>query len=519
MIAPKKCSLSRRPFTTNPSSRTARSLIGSIGGELRWSRSVHTSLPKARISKRLICLAESGPVQIPGVRKALSFLQSQAGFLGIRHLKQLAFVRGLRSRSGTHVRFQQVYHGLPIIGALIDIHLDSRGTVCMVNGAFHEGFKMSQPLGQDPRITKKDALRIARSDLGPRCRMRAEVKIDELIYISRGIGRAVYRVVLPAVRPLGNWVYIINPFTGAILRSYNTMRFARGKGRIYLSNPAEDPSLHVVTLGNMISSAELKGRHVVVVNEDYPEARSGNGSFIYQPADTHFDEVMVYYHVDSVSEYFRGLDPSIENFMREGGRIQAFVHAGDEMDNAYYDPATNGLYFGDGGGRGRLNDLAKEAAVIYHEYTHAVLDYINPDLKGEEADALHEGYADYFACSLTDDGQIGEWVVAERGEPHLRDLTGKKRYPRDLKGDAHADSEIWSGTCWELRSLLGKRKSDCLVYECMHFLPEFASFLDAATGLVQADENVFSGRHSGRIIEILISRGLDITPAKVKKEG
>jgi Zn-dependent metalloprotease len=449
----------------------------------------------------------------PVLRKALLFLRTHFGFLGIQHPGQLDFVHSILSGSGTHIRFQQVYHGLPIIGALLDVHVDGGGAVCMVSGTFHGIFRMDHPLKLPPRMTKKDALAIAQSDLGARCVMRARIKTDELIYLSGGIGRRVYKVILPTARPLGNWVYLINPFTGAIVRSYNTMRFARGRGRVYLSNPAEDPSLRVVQLNRMTDLTGLRGDHVTVVNEDYPEARSANGAFLYMPVNTHFDEVMVYYHVDHATEFFLGLDQSVEGIVQKGGSIQAFVHAGDAMDNAYYDPATGGLYFGDGGGRERMNDLAREAAVVYHEYTHVVLDRINPHLKGDEADALHEGYADYFACSMTDDAQIGEWVVARRGEPHLRDLSNGKTYPHDLKGEAHADGEIWSGACWNLRTKLGKRKADSLVYESMHFLPEFASFMDAATGLVQADENMFSGRHRKRIAGVFAKRGLDVLKA------
>jgi Zn-dependent metalloprotease len=364
----------------------------------------------------------------------------------------------------------------------------------------------ARPGARLPAITKKDAIRRALEDLGRGPRLRAQMKYYELIYPARGGFRTVYKIVLPVSRPLGNWVYLVDPFTGAILNSYNTMRFARGRGRVYLTSPVEDPSFTVVALDRLRGQGELRGAHVTVINEDFPEARSENGSFLYAPDDTHFDEVMAYYHVDRAGAFFRKLDPSLERMMAAEGCIRAFVHAGDAMDNAYYDPSTDGIYFGDGGGAERLNDLAKEAAVVYHEYTHAVLGCVNPHLKGTEADALHEGYADYYGCSLTDDPQIGEWVVASAGKPYLRDLTNRKRYPRDLEGEAHADGEIWGGGCWDLRCSLGAEKADRLVYESMHFLPEFARFQDAALGIVQADESMYSGRDRERIAEVLKER-------------
>lgn len=508
MIRPSKSSLSRRPFVSSPGVRASLGRAYGRKADVRWSRALHGPLKGAAGPAGSRPKPRGGAALPAAAKKAASFLSRHARPLGLRELAQLTFVRDWRSRSGTHVRFQQMYRGVPIIGALLDVHLDPGGAVCMVCGAFHRRPRLSRAPGPRSEITKKKALYLALADLGRGSVMRARVKMDRLIQPDAQGYRLVYKVVLPAARPLGNWVYLIDPRSGAILYSYNTMRFARGKGRVYLSNPLEDPSLQVKPLLRLEAPSRLRGRFVEAINEDYPEALSESGSYLFPPGDTHFDEVMAYYHVDRVGGFFSRENPSLGDLMGPDPRVRVHVHAGDAMDNAYYDPSTGALYFGDGGGSARLNDLAKEAAVIYHEYTHAILDHVNPHLKGSEADALHEGYADYFACSLTDDAQIGEWVMASRGEPHLRDLTNRKRYPGDIEGEAHADGEIWSGACWDLRRALGRKGADCLVAESMHFLPEFARFSDAAIGVVQSDENVNSGRNAAAIGKILSARGL-----------
>jgi Zn-dependent metalloprotease len=438
----------------------------------------------------------------------MEFLHTHGDGLGIGDPSKLRFVRLWQSRSGTHVRFQQTYNSLPVIGALLDVHLDRDMEVCMVTGIYHERVRPAHPGARRPGLTRKDAIRRAIDDLGRDPRLRAQVKCDELIYPAGGGFRMVYKIVLPASRPLGNWIYLFDPFNGSILNSYNTMRFAKGQGRVYLTSPAENHSYTVVPLDRLCRPIELKGEHVVVMNEDFPEARSEDGSFLYAPADTHFDEVMAYYHVDRAAAFFTKLDPALEKMTESNGCLRAFVHAGDAMDNAYYDPSTHAIYLGDGGGVERFNDLAKEAAVVYHEYTHAVLDHVNPHLKGTEADALHEGYADYYGCSLTDDPQIGEWVIASFDRPYLRDLTNGKRYPNGLEGEAHADGEIWGGVCWDLRRALGVEKADRLAYESIHFLPELAQFRDAALGVMQAGENMYSRGDVNEIVEVMATRGL-----------
>jgi hypothetical protein len=45
----------------------------------------------------------------------------------------------------------------------------------------------------------------------------------------------------------------------------------------------------------------------------------------------------------------------------------------------------------------------------------------------------------------------------------LRRLDASKHYPEDLRGEVHADGEIWSRALWDIRGALGATTADKIV--------------------------------------------------------
>ena len=494
----------RKPFAgfapLRPDNSIARN-VARLAGELpspisvRWSDS--TAGPRS-IRGALTPGERGEPAAI-----ARSFLAGRASLFGIDEPSSLALKTARETRSGRHVLFDQYHLGMRVIGGCLIVHIDSKGAVRMVNGEYHHKIDISDYAPFEKLISVGEAVSIAGNDLGVVVDGEARHDTELVVCMSSARYILAYRVVVSATKPLGSWLYIIDAKSGEIIRAINLSRFA--VGRVYLTNPREDPNLSDVEMNNLIDGTNLTGVNAKVENEDCDEAFSNEGKFLYDPANTHFDEVMAYYHVDEAHARYASIDPRIDSILSPDVQIPVVVHYGDRFDNAYYDPYRRGLFFGDGEA---LNDLAKEACIIYHEYDHYILDHINPDLKGAEADALHEGYSDYFGCSFTDDAQIGEWATARTGKPHMRDLLNEKAYPGDMTGEPHADGEIWGGACWDIRERLGNMTADMLVYESMHYLPEFARFSDAALGMVEADARISGGSNGKTLREIFRKRGI-----------
>ena len=122
----------------------------------------------------------------------------------------------------------------------------------------------------------------------------------------------------------------------------------------------------------------------------------------------------VFYHMNLFHDWLRDeLGLSWVNAWDGSSRFNARVNY--NFANAY---AGNPMQFG-------TNNFARSSDVIYHECTHNVLyeiygDYIGFPATYDEGYAMDEGFADYFACSFTNDSRQGEGTGSARDRPRTR---------------------------------------------------------------------------------------------------
>jgi Zn-dependent metalloprotease len=223
---------------------------------------------------------------------------------------------------------------------------------------------------------------------------------------------------------------------------------------------------------------------------------------IYDPDNTHFDEVNMYNYITSIHDFYK----NTLGHDKLDKPMKAIVHLGTNYDNAYFSPWQQSFAFGDGN---RFNDLAKEASVAYHEYSHAVINSITYLAYSGESGAINEGQADYFACSVTNDPKLGEYVCAKMGKPFLRNVENDLHYPEDIHGEVHADGKIWGAVLWDIRKAIGKADADVLIYKSHFYLNgSRPTFIDGYNALVTADKNQFDGKHLEALEQIFANRGI-----------
>ena len=434
------------------------------------------------------------------------------------------------SLTGKHVRFHQYHNGIEVYGAAISIHTNHSGQIRVIHSNYFPQINISTAASFSP----DQAISIAIADAGV-FEVRKPPRANLVIFPSRDVGqigdyadayRLAYRVNLHSRQPLASWECIIDANTGEPLYQQNLLRYADGRGRVFNPNPVvalkdftlmdQDDAADAipeeaytdVILRELDGSGFLDGPYV---STRLTENRANEPTLVfnYLRDDPRFEEVMVYYHVDTVARYLKGLGFDFVN----NWQLPANVHVGVTRAG-FYDDSDGSIGFGDAGA-----DIAEDAEVIVHEYGHAILDRQVPGINKGEGGAIHEGFSDFLAASFFSavsdgfsDAIVFEWAGSEDPEVATRPVNGNKRYPEDIEGNPHADGQIWSAALWKIFEAIGRNASIRMVVESHFFLSPDAELVDGASAILIADQELNGGANFDLILGIMENRGFFTRP-------
>ncbi len=301
-------------------------------------------------------------------------------------------------------------------------------------------------------------------------------------------------------------------------------RVAHALGRVFLPNPvvAMDETSDV-ELPNLTRADRLTGQYIRAASCPTsgpcdPLQRAvadASGNFLYEPSDPAYDdafsEVSAYYHSDRIAAYFRDVHGFVWSCCDTSTVLDVVANYTEAplrpYDNASYSPSACPASGPECGsvvlGQGPLRDYAYDGDVVYHEYTHAVVDSLANILGFDfddlgvsyEPGAINEGTSDYFSATLSGDATVAEYFSGSGAlgtAGALRDLDNDLRCPDDLFGEAHRDGRIWGATGWALRVQLGKGKADALMYATLAVMVDNTDFDQAASLLMATAETLKS---------------------------
>jgi hypothetical protein len=420
-----------------------------------------------------------------------------------------------------YVRYVQVHAGRPILFSGITIQLDRNGGVVSFGLDVHTDLPeiSAYITGVQAAVSAQRGLEDPRS-----------VQVQEnagWLPVSDGTStrvRPVHRVdVMTRHEGVpGAWMCFVDAVDGTLLLRSDRVRTEDGhppvaanaivQGAVHMSNPLVAP----VTVG--LPNVRLSLNSGDVFTDENGLAETGeNGPVVFQvPLAGHWSTVLTfgvtplisgtlnegtttlsfdafstlqersaYYHVNIVHDHMKQLLP---DFTDLDWSLPTNVDIFDGTCNAYYDGASIN-FFAEGDG---CYSLATVGDVVYHEYGHGINDwYYQSQGTTFMNGAMHEGYADVWGFSITQDPVLARgWEIGDPGSFIRRYDQDRKVFPMDITGESHADGEIIAGAWWDTYLLLGND---------MDLLMEL--FAEAYAGL-QAE--AFDGEEGTAFREVLL---------------
>ena len=306
-----------------------------------------------------------------------------------------------------------------------------------------------------------------------------------------------------------------------------------GTAQVFLPNPVQslgDESLtdekdsdaavppaayHAVALTHLDGSGFLRGDYANVYSSTGNPAFSPTNTFAYTRHQDEFEQVMAYYWITQAQIYIHTLGFGSSRRPIDN-RPQAVRINQLGYDNSFAtDHPKNELRFGKGG-----VDDAEDAEVILHEYGHAIHFSQNFSFASEEAGAISEGFADYWAVTVSDsvagapqlvpEACVADWdsVSYTSTVPHcLRRIDTNLHYPTDLNGEVHHDGQIWSRALWDIRQALGPMKADTLILTGSFDFPG-TTMTALANSTVQAADQLYGASAEAAVQQAFHDRGI-----------
>lgn len=360
---------------------------------------------------------------------------------------------------GTFYRFRQYYRDIPVELGSITVAVDGDNRIFRVNNEVFPEPKQADELAKF-QLSKEDALNVSWDTLRVRGEFQTLPSANRAWMVKDGDFKLIWRVVMPVSEPAGDWWVALDAVTGKVLEVHEramsrhgerpfdfgdsdetwnnldveleriTKRVQEreqerrrisgkkntGQGTIFDLDPRTflqrddlldndppetfEPTYVVRPLQELSTDGQgnfqLAGPTAQVVDfelPDTPPSTTPDGNWDFRRGNNAFNDATTYYHVTESIFYVRGLGFNESN---NGLPINIDTDAVGGADQSYYSPSADCLYFGHGG-----VDDNEDPGVIVHEYGHALIDYIAPDLF---FDSLHgggigEGMSDYMAGS------------------------------------------------------------------------------------------------------------------------
>jgi hypothetical protein len=464
--------------------------------------------------------------------------------------RDLTLRRRVDGREGSHFYFAQRLGPYEVFDAGVSVHVDRRGHVRGLTSTFAPGLDPAVA-GTLPRLDDAHAREAGIVALGvDRAAVVPSSARASLGVVAEGAGRLAWRVLVETRLPSERWSVAIDAATGEALDApHATRRYRDGRGRVFVTNPIVATGDITLRDQDDAASAVPEGAYTTValrglgdtgfVEGPYcttgptvPRVRRDGGDFTdLNRSDDGFEEVQVYWAIDTAQRYIR----ETLGIAGAGDYPVPVMANNSPNDGTYFEDSPTG----DGTGQiflgaGEVDD-GEDAELVWHEYGHAVLEHQRPDLiKHPEVQfggAIHEGWSDYLSSTLASrmpgDPKFRVTVAEWDASPfpplgdwsYLTRVDYARRYPEDTGRGVHEDGQIWSGSLWRIREVLGGEAADAIIVRANFLFAASLGYHDAAAAVMTSDEMLNDGANATVLGLIFADHGLVVAGGQPAVSG
>ncbi|NNJ10993.1 peptidase M4 family protein [Chloroflexales bacterium ZM16-3] len=430
---------------------------------------------------------------------ARGFLDQNRALFGIRAAAEDVSLLRLEpdlQRGFAHVRLDQQYRGLPVLGHQLAVHLDPDGQVVAVNGEFMPALQLATA----PTISAAEAdaaamANLTAEQLAPGDAASAQItplpsETRLAIYVDdQGQAILVWEVTLLTERPLSQWRFFVNAGRPVVVHAIDEVMPIKRRKTYSARNGTSIPGRLLVDEGERSKDAVAQAAH------------DGAG-------------VVYDYYMNTFKR---------DAYDGQGSPMISTVHYGsdpEDAENAAWVGEYSQMIYGDGGQI--FKPLPYGLDVVGHEFTHGVIESSAGLIYEKQPGALNESFADIFGA-LIDRGNwtIGEQVVKSPPYPvpylrSLQDPNAGGRYnagkplssvgqPATMKeyanlpnsrrsdnGGVHVNSGIPNRAAYLVAQALGPDKMEQIYYRTLtQYLTPDADFKDAADATARAAADLY----------------------------
>ncbi|MEW5923108.1 MAG: M4 family metallopeptidase [Candidatus Zixiibacteriota bacterium] len=434
--------------------------------------------------------------------KARSFVASrQTDFKIQQPAQELELISEKTDNLGlTHVRFQQVYQGVPVWGCQTIVHFENDRTIYIIGGQTIPTPQMSVAASIDDASAEQLAIDALKDQLTEK---NLATSAETVIYPNAGNPRLAQLVTITSpVNGAIRWRVFVDAQTGDILNEFNDIQFDGPDIGSGLDTRDSVRPLNIYDLSGTYYLIDATHSAWIYTYNNYynggPLSTDLDGDKIWDDVVGQKAEVAAHYYVMKSYEYF------LNTFGRDsydgaGTDIIANAHDPVYVNNAYWNGQA--VNFADGDGVNYL-PFSGSLDVVAHELAHGVTQYTAGLIYQYQSGAINESFSDVFGAMVDrDDWYLGEEIglvgnyIRSMEDPNLK---GHPKHMSDYRnistdnGGVHINSGIPNHAYYHAATWIGKDKAEQIWYRALStYLTPSSGFYFFAGMVIQSTIDLY----------------------------